>query len=113
MKLANYSPTYRQVLFKIESIATKTAGGIIIPSSDFLLKKQNDFTETEEVQFDASKSNLVKYVVVKTGEDCTKIKINDHIVIMDGIRPQLITLDDERYFQVNEQQIIGYSRESD
>ncbi len=88
MKLSNFLPTFRQVLFSSEDI-TKSNGGIYIPE---IAQKEKSFT------------------VIKVGQDCSTIKPGDRIVIMDGILPHTVTLDGDVYYLITEQQIIGYDR---
>lgn len=110
MKLKDYCSTFRNILFTIESKATRTAGGLFIPSADFKLTDQKDFFEKEEVIFDASKSNLVNYIVVKAGKDCIEIKEGDKIIVMGGIYPQPIELEEGKYYSITEHQVIGLER---
>lgn len=88
MKLNNFFPTFRQVLFSSEDI-TKSEGGIYIP----------DIAQKEKTN-----------TVIKTGSDCLTIKPGDRIVMMDGVIPYRVILDSTVYFLVTEHQIIGYDR---
>lgn len=96
MKLEFFSPTFRNVLLsKVEIM--KTEGGIYVPSTEFV-----------------TEGNPREYDVVKTGEDCLVIKEGDRIKIMRGIVPDSFDLYSngkrQEYFQIPEQQVIGYER---
>lgn len=96
MKLENYSPTFRNILLSKVEI-TKTEGGIYIPSTEFI-----------------TEGNPKEYIAVKTGADCTVIKEGDKVKLMRGMIPDNfdLSVDGKRqeYFQIPEQQIIGYER---
>lgn len=109
MRLKTYSPTFRNVLFT-EKIEEKTAGGIYFPTKDTKLSIGGDLLVDTKVQFDGSETKLGDYIVVKTGKDCTETLIGDSILIMDGIRPTRVELEDGTYYQVMEQQVIGFNR---
>jgi co-chaperonin GroES (HSP10) len=105
MKLANYSPTFRNVLFK-QFVKEKTDGGIYIPPTDFKIKTFSDQFENEKEH--SLEVAIGDYVVLKVGKDCTICKPGDIIVLMKGIRPDKVeSIDDETCYSVMEQQIIG------
>lgn len=111
MKLNNYNPAANEVLFE-EVREEKTAGGLYIPSADFILKEQSNFWETEKVVYDGSKSKLGKYRVVKAGIIAGETyKPGDQIVLRSSIQPEEVELDDKTYFQIYSVYIIGYHRE--
>lgn len=89
MTISTYVPTFRNVLLEVVEL-TQTKGGIYIPSTVFVGEKE--------------------YKVLKTGKDCTEIKVGDLIKIMANIRTEEVTLDNKTYIQLPEQQIIGYER---
>ncbi len=90
MTFSNYVPTFRNVLLQVVEL-TKTKGGIYVPSTVLIGEKE--------------------YTVLKTGKDCTEIKVGDLVKVMANIRIEDITLDGKSYFQLPEQQIIGYERD--
>lgn len=107
MKLENYKPTSRQVLFR-EVQETVTKGGILIPEKGFSLK-------TNSQMFDNEKEHTFnrdgKFIVLAVGKDCSEIQVGEEILLMPGIRPTPIELEDaENLFQVMEQQIIGHGK---
>lgn len=108
MTLEHYNPAITEVLFE-EIRETRTAGGLYIPSADFVLKDQSNFFETEKVIYDGAKSKLGKYQVVKAGT-ATIYQPGDCIVIRRHTEPETIELDEKTYFQVNMGYIIGYER---
>lgn len=107
MKLENYSPTFRQVLFKQVFKEKVNKSGLIISAPGFSTKTFADVFENEKEHV-GGKPELE---VVKVGKDCTTILPNDIIVIMQGIQPQPIDLEDGNFFSINEGQIIGHERE--
>jgi len=111
MKLDKFFPTFRNVLFCEVTTPQETKGGIVLPSKDLFLKDYSSEFENERVIYDGSKVKIGDYVVAKTGKDCTEIQVGDKIVLLQGWNPQKIELDGEEYFQVSEQQIVGYERE--
>jgi len=112
MKLANYQPSFRNVLFlDVRELQTET--GILIPGRDFKLINEIAFNDSasERVKWDGKANlELAVYCVIKTGSDCTTIKEGDRIVLMQGIRPQSVEIDNKEYLSVTEGQIIGYER---
>ncbi len=105
MKLSNYFPTFRGVLFH-EVREEKTKGGIFIPKADFVINTHSDMFEHDKEH--KADGKIGDYIVVKTGKDCTEVKVGEAIFLMDGIRPQQVSLEDGDYFQVPEQQITGH-----
>lgn len=110
MKLEAYNPKGQEVLF-VEIREEKSAGGIYLPSADFNLTSYSDVFENEKLEYEGSKSKLGKYKIVKTGKLVAEIKVGDVILLRTGVQPEVIELDDKRYFQVMEAYIIGYERE--
>lgn len=107
MKLENYSPTFRNILFK-QIVKERTEGGIYIPPADFSIKTFSDHFENEKEH--RLETAIGDYVVLKVGKDCTICKPGDVIVLMKGIKPEEVTaIDDETCYSVMEQQIIGVS----
>lgn len=109
MKLEYYSPTFRNVLLQ-EVKLTKTAGGIYIPSTEFL----NESAPVKE------------YEVIKVGDDCLKVRPGDKVILTKGIFLDKLEFRDDtgrltcytslndggifELYQVMEQQIIGIER---
>lgn len=108
MKLAHYSPTFRNVLLQEVKI-TKTKGGIILPSTEYATGENNKL-----------------YLVLKAGKDCIEVKPGYLVKIMEGLYPAPFKLEwdalealysgdihdgDHEVCQVMEQQIIGYYNE--
>jgi len=94
MKIEDYFPTFRNVLLQEVEKEEKTKGGIYIPSSVL-----NEKPVEEKL-----------YQVIKTGKDCIEIRHNDQVRLMRGLFPEAIEFDGQKFFQVMEQQIIGYFR---
>jgi co-chaperonin GroES (HSP10) len=108
MKLANYLPTFRNVLLRKVEV-TRTKGGIILPSTEF-----------------ATNDNSTVYEVIKVGKDCIEIQPGDIVRLMEGLYPittefevkdRLLSCNSDaelqgrfQLSQVMEQQIIGYFR---
>jgi len=107
MKLEKFCPTFRAVLF-YEVREEKTKGGIFIPKADFVITTSADMFENEKEH--KADGKLGDYVVVKVGKDVSEIQVGDNIVLMPGIRPQEIELEEGVYLQVPEMQIVGYER---
>ena len=112
MKLANYSPTYRQVLFTEIHLEedTKTSSGLFLPTKDTFLRDFDPTFNNERIIFDGSKTVVGVLKVIKVGPDCTTVQPGDFIVLMQGIKPQIIELDNDTFFTVSEQQIVGFER---
>ena len=106
MKLNDYIPKFRGVLFK-EQREEKTKGGIFIPEATFKVTTHADIFDNEKEHTASGK--IGDYVVIKIGPDVSQTNIGEKILIMDGIRPQVIVLEDGAYFQISEQQIVGGS----
>jgi len=92
MTLTNYFPTFRNVLLQAVE-QERTSGGIYIPLNVLSGEKE--------------------YLVIKAGKDCLEVKPGDLVRIMTGMRTEDLTLGGQPYFQLPEQQIIGYTREDD
>lgn len=109
MQLEYYTPTGSEILFT-EVREEKTAGGIYIPSSDFLLRSHSDMFEQEKIEYDGSKSKLGKYEVVKVGDAVVNIQPGDTIILRTGANPETIEFDEGTYFQVVGAYVIGRER---
>lgn len=107
MKIENYSPTSRGVVF-YEVREEKTKGGIFIPRADFVITTHADLFDNEKEH--KADNKIGDYVVVKVGKDVSEIKVGDSILIMPGIRPQEIEFEEGVYLQVPEMQVVGYER---
>lgn len=92
MTISNYNPTFRNVLLEVVEL-TQTKGGIYIPSS--VVSKEKE------------------YRAHKIGKDCLVIKPGDTVKILSQMHLQEIELDGRTYYQIAEQQIIGYERKED
>lgn len=92
MTFKGYLPTFRNVLLEVIEL-TQTSGGIYIPSSDFIKNKE--------------------YRVMKKGKDCIEVVDNATARLMSGAHIEEIVLDGKTYYQVPEQQIIGYEANQD
>jgi co-chaperonin GroES (HSP10) len=107
MKLENYTPSSRGVLF-YEVREEKTKGGIYIPKADFVIKTHADLFENEKEH--KADQKIGDYIVVKVGKDVSEIKVSDSVIIMPGISPQHLVFEEGIYLQVPEMQIVGYER---
>lgn len=107
MQLKNYSPLFRNILFR-KSRPEKTSSGLYIPSIDFKMKTFSDTFENEKEH--KSTDELVDLIVVKVGRECSSVKPGDKLKLMLGARPELIIFDDEELWNIMEMQIIGYER---
>lgn len=107
MKLEHYSPTSRQILFKKQPPEdTITSGGIVLPAK-FLVETHADQFENLRTH-EASKPN--RLIVVKVGKDCVEALPGDELVLTEGINTVHIPVEEGNYYQVMEQQVIGYFR---
>jgi len=107
MKLENYTPSSRGVLF-FEVREEKTKGGIFIPKADFVITTSADMFENEKEH--KADGKLGDYIVVKVGKDVSEVKVGDNILIMPGIRLQEIPFEEGVYLQIPEMQVVGYER---
>lgn len=110
MKLQQYTPTARGILFK-EVVKEKTETGIYYPTKGLQINVGPSMFDSGTTVFDGAKSKLGDYVVIKVGKDVQEIIPDDIILLTDGVTPVPITLDDDKYLQVIEFQVIGYERE--
>ena len=88
MKLEQFYVAFRNVLWK-EVKEEKTAGGIFIPSSDFI--NQDDKV----------------YEVIKLGSKCEELILGDLVYLTPGIRISKRRIEQVDYVVVYEQQVEG------
>jgi hypothetical protein len=110
MKLANYTPTSRNILF--QDVREEKVGSILIPAkgTTFSIPIGFDNSQVETKAWSSDDSSFKKYKAIKTGKDCSEIKSGDILVLLPGIRPTPLELDGESYWIVPEIQVIGYER---
>ena len=108
MKLNNYMPIFRQVLFR-EVVQEKTTSGLFLPSKDMNITTYDPQFNNEKT-WSGENAKLGDYVVVKAASDCLHVKEGDVLLLMDGARTTKIDLEEGEFFQIMEQQIIGISR---
>lgn len=110
MKLSDYYPNFRGILFQ-EVRDKVTKGGIIIPEATFSVKTFSDPT----FEFDHEKEHRVDkagdFIVVKVGKDAIDTRVGDKIILLPGFRAEPIELEEGIFFQISEQQIAGGTKE--
>lgn len=89
MKLSNYTPIFRGILFKEENQGVSKVGSLYLP--------------------DSASQPICR--VVKVGAECLMVRPNDNIRVASGIRMEEIDLEEGKYFQVLEMQVIGIERD--
>jgi co-chaperonin GroES (HSP10) len=110
MKVGKYLPMGPEVLFE-EVRQEKTAGGIYIPSADFVLEDNKEFWGTKTIVYDGSKSKLGSYKVVSVGHAVhPSIVVGDAIIIRTGVTPETIEFEEGTFFSVNQAYIIGIEK---
>ena len=110
MRLDNYTPSQRNVVFR-KVRPEKTKSGLFIPELDFSMKTHAEMFENEKIH--EATDEMVDFVVEKVGPLCVETKVGDIIALAQGTKGQKMDFEDEdEIYSVMEAFIIGHCRKS-
>lgn len=112
MKLSEFIPNFREVLFR-EVRPERTAGGIIIPEADFKIKTFSDPVFEFDHEKEHKLENAGDLVVIAVGPDCITTKPGDKIMIKSAFKSMINSLEfeDGVVSIISEQQIAGGTKQ--